>query len=47
VHGQPTCTGTVTTIDEVNGERQATLDLKVSLPDGTVTLLGSAVIALD
>ena len=34
-------------IDEVNGERQATLDLKVSLPDGTVTLLGSAVIALD
>jgi acyl dehydratase len=47
VHGQPTCTGTVASIDEVNGERQATLDLKVSLPDGTVTLLGSAVIALD
>ena len=47
VHGQPTCTGTVTSIDEVNGERQATLDLQVSLPDGTVTLLGSAVVALD
>jgi acyl dehydratase len=47
VHGQPTCTGTVIAIDDVNGERQATLDLKVSLPDGTVTLLGSAVIALD
>jgi acyl dehydratase len=47
VHGQPTCTGTVTSIDEVDGERQATLDLKVALADGTVTLLGSAVIALD
>jgi acyl dehydratase len=47
VHGRPTCTGTVTSIDEVNGERCATLDLKVTLADGTVTLLGSAVIALD
>ena len=47
VHGQPTCTGTVTSIDDVDGERRATLDLKVALPDGTVTLLGSAVVALD
>jgi acyl dehydratase len=47
VHGQPTCTGAVTSIDEADGERLATLDLKVSLPDGTVTLLGQAVIALD
>jgi acyl dehydratase len=47
VHGEPTCTGSVTSIDEVNGERHATLELQVSLPDGTVTLLGSAVIALD
>jgi acyl dehydratase len=47
VHGQPTCTGVVSSIDEVDGERQATLDLQVSLPDGTVTLLGSAVVALD
>lgn len=47
VHGQPTCTGTVISIDETNGERQATLDVKVALPDGTVTLLGSAVVALD
>ncbi|BBZ39489.1 MaoC/PaaZ C-terminal domain-containing protein [Mycobacterium conspicuum] len=47
VHGRPTCTGTVASINEVDGERQATLDLQVSLPDGTVTLLGSAVVALD
>ena len=47
VHGQPTCTGTVTSIEEVDGERRATLDLKVALADGTVTLLGNAVIALD
>jgi acyl dehydratase len=47
VHGQPTCTGTVTSIDEVDGERRATLDLKVVLADGTVTLLGSAAVALD
>jgi acyl dehydratase len=47
VHGQPTCTGVVASIDEVDGERQATLELKVSLPDGTVTLVGSAVVALD
>ncbi|MFD6057669.1 MaoC/PaaZ C-terminal domain-containing protein [Rhodococcus wratislaviensis] len=47
VHGQPTCTGTVTSIDEVGGERLATVELKVALADGTVTLLGDAVIALD
>lgn len=47
VHGQPACTGSVTSIDDVNGERHATLELQVSLPDGRVTLLGSVVIALD
>lgn len=47
VHGQPTCTGTVTSIDEVAGERVATLELKVTLPDGTVTLRGDALVALD
>lgn len=51
VHGRPTCTGAVTAIDEVVGddgalERRATLELTVSLADGTVTLTGSAVIAL-
>ena len=47
VHGQPTCTATVTSIDEVAGERVATLELKVTLAGGTVTLLGQAVVALD
>ncbi|RZL81895.1 MAG: dehydratase [Rhodococcus sp. (in: high G+C Gram-positive bacteria)] len=47
VHGQPTCTATVTSVDEVGGERLATVELKVALADGTVTLLGDAVIALD
>jgi len=32
---------------DADGERRATLDLQVSLPDGAVTLLGSAVVALD
>ena len=47
VHGRPTCTGTVASIDEVNGERQATLTLRVALADGTTTLIGDAVVALD
>jgi acyl dehydratase len=47
VHGQPICTGTVTSIDELAGERLATLELKVTLADGTVTLLGEAVVVLD
>lgn len=46
VHGQPTCSGTVVSIDEVEGQRLATLELTVTLPDGTPTLLGSAVVAL-
>ncbi|MFC5993560.1 MaoC/PaaZ C-terminal domain-containing protein [Pseudonocardia hispaniensis] len=46
VHARPTCTGRVVAIDEVDGERQATLELAVTLVDGTVTLTGSAVIAL-
>lgn len=47
VHGRPTCTGTVTSIDEVNGERLATLTLRVTLADGTTTLIGDATVALD
>jgi len=47
VHGSPTCTGSVTSIDTVDGERRATLALKVALADGTVTLLGEAVVAVD
>jgi acyl dehydratase len=40
VNSQPTCRGTVTRIE--NG--LAHLDLTVTLPDGTVTLQGSAVV---
>lgn len=47
VHGQPTCRGVVRDIAEVDGERRATLDLTVTLADGTVTLTGDAVVALD
>lgn len=46
VHGQPTCRGVVREVEEVDGERRATLDLTVTLGDGTVTLVGEAVVAL-
>ncbi|PXX06506.1 MaoC/PaaZ C-terminal domain-containing protein [Mycolicibacterium moriokaense] len=42
LHGKPTATGTVTAIE--NG--LATLELTVTLADGTVTLTGDAVVAL-
>lgn len=47
VHGQPTCTATVASVTEVDGERLARLDLQVSLADGTTTLVGEATVALD
>jgi acyl dehydratase len=46
IHGKPTATGTITAIDDVDGERRASIDLTVTLADGTVTLTGDAVIAL-
>jgi acyl dehydratase len=46
VLGQPTVTGKVVSIDEVDGERRATLELAVTLADGTVTLTGDAVVGL-
>ncbi|KAA0081222.1 dehydratase [Mycolicibacterium sp. P9-64] len=46
IHGKPTATGTITAIDDVDGERRATIDLAVTLADGTVTLTGDAVVAL-
>lgn len=46
VHAQPTCTGTVVAITEVDGENRADLALAVTLPDGTDTLTGTATIAL-
>ncbi|MFI7450060.1 MaoC/PaaZ C-terminal domain-containing protein [Nonomuraea sp. NPDC049714] len=47
IHGRPTCRAEVTAVDDVDGERVATLDLTVALADGTVTLTGEAEIALD
>jgi acyl dehydratase len=47
VHGRPTCTATVLSVDDAAGERRATLQLNVALEDGTPTLLGEAVVALD
>jgi acyl dehydratase len=46
VHAEPTCAGSVTAVDVVDGERRATLGLTVTLADGTVTLTGDAVVAL-
>lgn len=46
VHGEPTCSARVAAIDEVDGERRASLELTVSLADGTVSLTGDAVVAL-
>lgn len=42
VHGEPTCTGRVVDVDDA----LATLELSVTLADGTVTLTGEAVVAL-
>lgn len=42
----PTCTGRVTGIEEVDGERRATVEVTVTLADGTTTLAGDAVVAL-
>jgi acyl dehydratase len=47
VHAQPTCTGHVVSVAEVDGERRADLELAVTLTDGTVTLAGTATIALS
>jgi acyl dehydratase len=46
IHGKPTATGAITAIDDVDDERRATIDLTVTLADGTVTLTGDAVVAL-
>ncbi|MGB3325660.1 MAG: MaoC/PaaZ C-terminal domain-containing protein [Mycolicibacterium fortuitum] len=46
VHGEPTCTGHVTAVDEEDGERRATVELRVALADGTTTLIGDAVLVV-
>ncbi len=43
VHGQPTCTANVVSVED----GLATLELTVSLEDGTPTLIGDAVVALS
>lgn len=42
VHARPTCTGVVTSVED----GVASLDLTVALEDGTVTLTGTATVAL-
>lgn len=46
VHGQPTCRGTIRNVEAVDGEKLVTMDLTVTLEDGTVTLTGEAVVAV-
>ena len=46
VLAEPTCTGTVTSIEDVDGERRATVAVQIALADGTVTLSGEAVVAV-
>lgn len=43
VHAEPTCTGRVVSV----ADGLATLELAVTLADGTVTLTGDATVALD
>jgi acyl dehydratase len=43
VHGQPTCAAVIRSVDGP----LTTLDLTVTLADGTVTLTGEAVVAFD
>ena len=47
VNAEPTCRGRIASIEVVEGETLAGLDLTVTLADGTVTLSGHAVVALD
>lgn len=46
VRAAPTCTGTVKSIDDVDGEKRATVEVRITLADGTVTLSGEAVVAV-
>jgi acyl dehydratase len=43
VHAAPTCTGRVVAVED----GLATLELAVTLPDGTTTLTGDATVAVD
>jgi acyl dehydratase len=46
LHAKPTCTGTVVSVDDVRAETLATVNLTVTLEDGTTTLSGDAVVAV-
>jgi acyl dehydratase len=46
VHDQLVCRGAVAAIDEVGGERRATLDLSVTDQAGEIKVVGTAVVAL-
>lgn len=46
VNATPTARARIVALDTVDGERRATLELSVTLADGTVTLAGNAVVAL-
>ncbi|MCJ0907286.1 MaoC family dehydratase [Rhodococcus sp. ARC_M6] len=47
VHGQVTCAGSIVAIDDVGGERRASVELTATLADGTVTLQGDAIVVLS
>jgi acyl dehydratase len=47
IHAQPTCRGQVTSVEVIDGATLATLDVAVVLADGTITLSGHAVVAID
>ena len=47
VGAAPRCHGRVVAIDAVDGETRATISLAVVLDDGTTTLTGAAIVALD
>lgn len=45
VHAAPVCTGTVSALQEEHGELRATIQVLVTLADGTTTLSGHASVA--
>jgi len=47
LYAVPTCSARVAAVDDVDGERRATLELAVTLADGSVTLTGGAVVVVD
>ena len=46
IYSHVTCQGTVVEVTEAAGERRARIEVTTSLPDGTITLTGEALVAL-